>query len=318
MRPEEVFPSFRDQFKKTGMFDVLKDFDFVKFHTKLYNLVFQQNGLGLAVAVMAQVNVAGNVLIQESKQNNPLAQELLDKIIESSGFVSLGVSEKGWKGQISQIKSEIISSEGKFYLNGSKSFLTNGEHCEYFLVVAKLENNYKVVILNRDTEGLLVTPFSLDYAKEATHCSLEFKQILINPNQIFSIDYKSLGDTIRKSELLSLSVIGIAFINKLIESNPEIFKQKEIRQELLELKKKLDWLFAYVFHASELKSKNQEWAHLFPYGFSIIMKDFLAIWNKLETNHDAYTQFPDLELFSLLKDEFTFVRNLGRIKDSIV
>jgi hypothetical protein len=312
-QPEDVFPLFKDYLVKNKIFEVLENHDFIQFHQKLYNIVFQPHGLGIAVAVMAQVNVAGNVLLQESDLNPNFKTQLLKNIICASEFVSLGVSEKGWKGQISNICSEIKDVDGNLTLNGSKSFLTNGQHCKNFLVVAKFKEEYRVIILDRATQGLKVEPFSLPYAKEATHCSLEFLDIKISQDQVFLINYKDLGDMIRKSELLSLSVIGIAYLNKILSDDSQIFKDKSLRIEILELKKKLDWFYSYVFYISDLKSKNLPWKHLAPYGFSILIQDFKRLIQNSNPDFDFLSVYPDLDLFNLIGDEFQLVRTLGRI-----
>ncbi|MCB1194030.1 MAG: hypothetical protein H7A23_07170 [Leptospiraceae bacterium] len=283
---EEYYPAILPEMAEEGLFLPLNSGGFVEFHEKLIQLASHEHGVGLGVGIMAQINIAGELLKKSSKSGHKMSQQVLDEIQAGRHVVSMGVSEPGWKGRLSNIKSVLKNVDGKNIIDVEKSFLTNGIHAKTFLVVVKSEEagEYKLVLLPKDHPNLIVTKFSLPFAKEATHCKISCKNLEIEQEYILDVPYKKYAENLRLSEMLSLAAIftgfGIYLLEK-IRGNDELMghikKEKDRPKRYLDSKILLDLLRARVLELSAIKDHNPdiELKKYFPYGTETVSELFL-------------------------------------------
>lgn len=304
---EEIYKKTLPYLVNQNYLNVLSNqIGYKEFHENLFALVKLPHGIGLGVSLMAQVNIAGRVLQIVSK-TNPNIIEKLEGITNGKLIIALGVSEPDWKGRLSNLKSTLIPTKsGKYLLNGEKSFFTNGYNCNYYLVVVKLDQNYRVLILDKTKPGLQITKFTLPFAVEATHCKIKFENVEIEASEILIFDYSNYAENLRLSEMLSLAAVfcGYAeFTLDKIKENEElvsILKEEESKQKkILRIKTLIHLLKARILEISEEKDKNEnlELKNYFPYGTELVAEEFYSILEEIFPKEKIEPYFHDKQLF---------------------
>ncbi len=291
---EKLFRKYLPQFANGNFFSPLDEGLFSDFHKKLSVLSSFPHGVGLSVAIMAEINIAGFVLKKSKESGDEFSKRVLEEIIRGEKVASMGVSEKNWNGRMSGLKSAIEFKENFYILNAEKSFLTNGFNADYFLLVVKdiSGGNYRVVCLDRETEGLQIEKFSLPFATEATHVKIKCENLKISKNQILPFDYKKNAENLRLSEILSLTVVFCGWVNSILFAIKErkgidqVRSDEGIQKKILKIKTWVELLFARVIEVSAEKDKNPDLNLLdhFPFGYEEVSDiiipelEFLCEW----------------------------------------
>lgn len=294
---ERIFKILRRRIAEEGFFDVLKTDDFSLFHEKLRDFSLQRFSPGLPVAVMAEVNVAGKILRTASDSGNAEAEKILHDIILGNITASMGISEKGWKGRTSNLKTEIRFSEDLGILNGEKSFFTNGGNSEILIILCfDSERNCYAAAVDKEAEGLKTENFSLDFAAEATHCSAVFQDLKVSRERIFPLDYRKIGENLRLSELVSLGAVFVGFSEKLLVSADIPIDPEKLEEFLFSRQK----LWDKIISVSELKRENPDVSlkDHFPFEMEDALNSFYAVFTDRK-KEDIISKYPDLKIFHI-------------------
>ncbi len=304
---EEIYKEALPLLVEEKFLDVLaRKNTYKEFHKKLFELAKLPHGIGLGVSLMAQVNIAGTVL-QVTAKSELAVEKLLNDLVEGKQIVSLGVSEPDWKGRLSNLKSTLIlQANGKYLLNGEKSFFTNGYHSNYYMVVVKLDQNYKVLLLDKKKPGLLITKFTLPFAVEATHCKIQFQDVEVDNTEILDFDYSKFAENLRLSEMLSLSAVFCGYAQgtlekiKLNSKLVDILTEDETKQKkLLRCKTLLDLFQARILEISDEKDNNSdlELKEYFPYGTELVSEEFYTTLTEIFPKEEIEIYFDNKQLF---------------------
>ena len=304
--PEHIYKLVLPYLIENDFLSVLEDkIGFREFHEKLIKLSSLPHGVGLGVSLMAQVNIAGQVLKILCKQENQIAKNLLKSLVKGENIISLGVSEKGWKGKISNTKTEIFQEGHTYYLSGEKAFFTNGGSSTSFLVVAKWKESYAIAHIHNNQNGVRVQPFHLSFAKEATHCSMQLDKVEIAEENLFPIDYSNYSENLRFSEMLSLCAIFVGYSQKLLSDLKSRYvdsiKSRNLEIEILKLESFIQFFKARVLEISFEKDKNPDLKlkAFFPFGLEFIIEHYYSKLNQIFSEETIHSL--DIE-----KDLFTF------------
>jgi hypothetical protein len=288
-----------------GYFSILSDGNFFEFHKKIQTLSKYPHGVGLSLAIMAQVNIAGSILKIASQNGSSIARDLLEKVQSGQAIVSCGISEKGWKGKLANLKTNLSEKNGKLFLKGEKSFFTNGKNSTHFLVLAKNENNEnQIVVLKESLLGIRTFPFRLSFAIEATHCRMEIREQEIDSDWILPVDYSQLGEELRMGELLSLCAIFCGFVRRVRNHLFHILQTKDLvtnewKDKLFEWNLLLEMFESRIERISQEKSESIHFSHLafYPFGLELLNRKFLEVFGEYFSKEEILLQFPDMGLF---------------------
>ncbi|HMW07868.1 MAG TPA: acyl-CoA dehydrogenase family protein [Leptospiraceae bacterium] len=306
--PENIYKDVLPLLVEENLLTVInQSISFKDFHKNLFELAKLPHGIGLGVSLMAQVNIAGRIIFLAAKNlNHPVYLKLLNGLTKGEYIISLGVSEPDWKGRLSNIKTNITFNNGKYQLDGEKSFFTNGYHSTHFLVVARMDGNYKVVLLEKENTGLEITKFTLPFAKEATHCRIKMNSVQINEEDILNLDYSKYAENLRLSEMLSLSTVFCGYAISTLEqikANSKlvsILKEEEDKQkEILRCKTLVHMLYSRILELSELKDNLEEieLKEFFPYGTELVSDEFYKTLSNIFPKEEIEPYFIEKQLF---------------------
>jgi hypothetical protein len=283
----DIYQRFREYSpilaQKNVFFHLEKDsFElYVNFLEHLRALSYSSIGLGIALGLMPEINFCGNILYLAQKKDS------FHELISGSKIFSFAASEKGWKGRIKNIRTNLLSIDGNFLLNGEKGFATNGRCPDYFIVLAQYPPNFSAILLPADSPGLEIRPFDLSYAKEATHSELTFNNIFLKSEQILDFDYKMHGKSLQYLEIFSLQMILLGFLDM-------IKKQESLSSKLQ------NSILEFEFNIDKVLEKVQ-----YEGRFSLNLNDIslgLNVVNYLYAEMDSIltTNYSNWELFKIL------------------
>ncbi|MBE7411094.1 MAG: hypothetical protein L6Q54_09350 [Leptospiraceae bacterium] len=264
---DNLYKNTISNFAELGFFSPLNGAGFYEFHKNLFRLATLPHGVGLSLSIMSQVNVAGYILKIAKEEGDTLSKKILHEVVLGEKIVSFGVSEKNWNFKLRDLKSRIELKENNFILNAEKSFLTNGLHSDYYLLVVNSvsENKARVVCVDQNKIGLQKKKFSLPFAMEATHVQLKCEEVTILSEEILNFDYRKYAEILRFSEILSISAIFCGWIHSLLSlvkenKNIDWTKVEETTQKkILKIKVFGELLFQRVLDISKRKDENSEY-----------------------------------------------------------
>lgn len=324
-----VYKSSLADIARAGLFKALQEGGFRAFHEKLILLPSFPHGLGVGVGLMAQTNVAGKILRLVTgseidspvrKESKELALQITERLGNGLGIVGLGVSEPGWMGKLSNIKSTAkVKEDGAYLLNFFKGFVTNGADAEGYLIVAKLDGtgDFGVFYIPRSWSGLTVEEFHLDYAKEATHCTISGENLEVPSKHLFVEDYAGLGVDIHLSEMLSAAVLFCGSIFRIVS---DLSQGPESRERFFILGKLWDLaglLYGKCLELSDKKDRDPfykiEEDH--PYGYEAILDECFTLLESIP-NFDLKKEYPDMGLFTSIHPARSPVYIKNRLKQS--
>lgn len=300
---EDLFLQTHPYFIEDGFLQVLSDFNFKRFHQKIQSLSSIPSGVGLALGIIAEVNISGGILLQAHANGSTLAGQKLEEIQSGQSIFATGVSETGWQGRLRTITTEITEN---LLVNGSKSFLTNGLHASHFIIIAKKNGQPTAIIIDKNRKGIRIEKVTTKFTPQATHCKLDLTEVAISQQEILPIDYEKLALKLRMSELLSFSAIYCGFMQYLLD---ELIKKHHyrLRKEKLSTKK----LFS-VYNMIQLLSshvavlsgkKNQQpffdltpW---FPFGNEVIKQQTFPLLYEVFSEEEVKNISDDYLLFEL-------------------
>ncbi|EMJ93635.1 hypothetical protein [Leptospira alstonii] len=297
-----------------GYFEAIAGGSFETFHKKIYQLGSYPRGIGLGIAMMAQTNVAGRILkfvgdgfLNETGINRVFRKEetiaigtkLLKDVSSGKDIISMGVSESGWKGRISNIVSDYRVENDRIILSVSKSFITNGANCSGFLIVAKSPSEtYDVIYIPRDSYGLELEIFDLEYAKEATHCRLKGNDLSLPLKNLLFLNYQNFAPEIHLSEMLSASALFCGYVDLVLKT---LLKEKRdvdprIAGKILDIQQ---LLYSKILEISGKKDQdpNFRMEEIHPYGYETALDLIYSWFTDLVSGVELSNMFPDIGLF---------------------
>ncbi|URD68650.1 acyl-CoA dehydrogenase family protein [Leptospira borgpetersenii] len=297
-----------------GYFEAITGGSFETFHKKIHQLGSYPRGIGLGIAMMAQTNVAGRILkfvsdgflnenrtsqIFQREETIAIGARLLKDISSGKDIISMGVSEPGWKGRISNIVTKYRIENNRIILSLSKSFLTNGANCSGFLIVAKSPSEtFDVIYIARDSYGLELEVFDLEYAKEATHCRLKGNDLSLPLKNLFFFNYQSFAPEIHLSEMLSASALFCGYVDFILKT---LLKEKKdvdprIAGKIIDIRQ---LLYSKILDISKKKDQDPNFRieEIHPYGYETAL-DLIYSWlTDLVSGVELSNMFPDIGLF---------------------
>lgn len=319
----EIFGQVYSFLIQENIFQVLEDKNLFNFHEKLFELVRYPHGLGVALSIIPIVNLAGTLLLVAKENGSEFAHNVLNKLQNGEIIISVGVSEKDWQGRLNKIQTRVIKEDNEYILNGSKSFLSNAVAATHFLIIAKLEDKHKVVFLPKQEKGIRINYFSLSFAKECTHASIELKNVKILPEWILPVDYSNWGEKAKLNEMFSLAYIINSYLRMVTHRLILIAIEKEIWKNNFDNQKKVFDFFHLLemqkcfLNFISMQRSNENFLTYpielhFPFGLTSIINKFLELWLGTFNKSELIEIFPDLQLifYYNLEEDFLFKKSI--------
>ena len=115
---------------------------------------------GFAIATLVHTDMASVHLLNAGNQDQK--EKYLREIIKGNKISCVAVTEPSTGSDVKNISTKAKQVGDKYYLNGSKIFITNGVHADIYFVAAKTTENNKrsetitIFIVEKDNPGLKI------------------------------------------------------------------------------------------------------------------------------------------------------------------
>ncbi len=211
----DMYKELKPVLIKEGIFPIHKDLidkgAIVNFQKNLQMISAMPNGIHLALAMMVEVNVSGGILLAG---NESKTKYLLDRFGRDSSILATGVSEPGWEGSLRKLKSSIDSD---FFLNGTKSFITNGASANSVFWVVPVGDTFPVYCIDKEQHNvsLSMEVIHTTFVKNVNHLKMTAVDLPLSQSDMVLNDYSNLGIELRLKEMFGLISILLGFTQSL-------------------------------------------------------------------------------------------------------
>lgn len=113
------------------------------------------------ISTSISTNGLGSLPILLAGNEQQKAYWLGERLVDQGQFVSYGVTEAAAGSNVVGIQTRAEKKNGKYIINGSKTFITNASHAHFFTVFAKTDpsaghKGMSCFVIDRDTPGVKV------------------------------------------------------------------------------------------------------------------------------------------------------------------
>ncbi|MEE8371990.1 MAG: acyl-CoA dehydrogenase family protein [Sphingomonadales bacterium] len=135
--------------------------------------------------------------------------EWLPRIATAEVLPALALTELGAGSDLKAVTTEITPEGNGFVLNGSKSFISNAGCAAFYVVFAREDDSFSMVLVPADAEGLSVTPTPELIAPHVLG-EVEFNNVSLAPDARLGPAGKGLGLVLSTLSVFRVSVAGAA------------------------------------------------------------------------------------------------------------
>ena len=201
-------------------------------------------------------------------------KELLPDLAAGKITVSLAVSEPDIGAHPKHLQTMASFENGKWTLNGQKTYITNGPISDWFIVMVKTgvmdgKNRYTAFLVHKDTPGFHIDdPMDLPFLTSCPHggisladCQISEKQILGPKDHAYAamaVPFRSVEDVL----LMSLVSGGCHFeldrLGQAVGQYKDLLKNNNILSKLGHLKSQADAMNALADKTAEIFVENEK------------------------------------------------------------
>lgn len=206
--------------------------------------------------------------------------EQLEKVTEAlktkSQAFSLGISEPQAGSDDTQIMSTATRKNGKVYLNGTKTFITNAAYAPYILFVTRdLENPnphaaMSMWFVDINTPGITLAPMNKIGNKMAPICEVYFEDVEVEESDLFGKENNGFFQLVKNFELerISLANQSLGQADFCYKTALQYAVQREqfskpisnfqlVQDMLVQMRTSIDNMRYQVLHAAWMKDQGQ-------------------------------------------------------------
>lgn len=208
--PDELNKAFlEDGF---GLLGLPEDIGGVPFDTMTKMLFIEEMGRKTCAALPLTNNVLGAYLAVHFGSEQQQKRIFDDYFSTGQNCIALAASEPEAGTDSANMQAVTKEHDGKFILNGTKTFVTDALEATYLLVVAKEEdpsrNNPKVTmwLVPTDHPGVTISPFHKIGSQIQSLCEVYLDNIELDENDMFGTRYEGFKQLMHTFETDRLSV----------------------------------------------------------------------------------------------------------------
>ncbi|MEL0638670.1 acyl-CoA dehydrogenase family protein [Marinomonas sp. TI.3.20] len=195
----------------------------------------------------------------------------LPKIAGGEVIVSLALTEPNIGSDLKNIETIVVKNNGKYFLTGTKKYITLGQIADLYLVLARFNDEHITILVERDTLGLSLTPINNILGLRSNmlaeikfeQCCIPEENILGNVKQGFNQIVQLALDEGRYTTACGCVGLGQACLDDVIEYSASreqfgspLFKHQLISKMITEIIVKTKSARELCFHAANLREQN--------------------------------------------------------------
>lgn len=164
------------------------------------SILFEEFGKALVIEPYLATVVLSGTLLDKSTYAEKI--DLIDKISSGDMHISLGYAEAD-KGYDYLSPSTSLDSDN--ILNGSKTLVLNGSNAKKLIISCMKDNEFNLIILDSDTDGVAINSFS---TVDGQSCSeISFENVVVNDSNIVASGDEAIN---LLNETINLAVLCVS------------------------------------------------------------------------------------------------------------
>ena len=164
------------------------------------SILFEEFGKSLVIEPYLATVVLSGTLLDKSTYAEKI--DLIDKISSGDMHISLGYAEAD-KGYDYLSPSTSLDSDN--ILNGSKTLVLNGSNAKKLIISCMKDNEFNLIILDSDTDGVSINSFS---TVDGQSCSeISFENVVVNDSNIVASGDEAIN---LLNETINLAVLCVS------------------------------------------------------------------------------------------------------------
>ena len=164
------------------------------------SILFEEFGKALVIEPYLATVVLSGTLLDKSTYAEKI--DLIDKISSGDMHISLGYAEAD-KGYDYLSPSTTLDSDN--ILNGSKTLVLNGSNAKKLIISCMKDNEFNLIILDSDTDGVSINSFS---TVDGQSCSeISFENVVVNDSNIVASGDEAIN---LLNETINLAVLCVS------------------------------------------------------------------------------------------------------------
>ena len=164
------------------------------------SILFEEFGKALVIEPYLATVVLSGTLLDKSTYAEKI--DLIDKISSGDMHISLGYAEAD-KGYDYLSPSTSLDSDN--ILNGSKTLVLNGSNAKKLIISCMKDNEFNLIILDSDTDGVSINSFS---TVDGQSCSeISFENVVVNDSNIIESGDEAIN---LLNETINLAVLCVS------------------------------------------------------------------------------------------------------------
>ena len=164
------------------------------------SILFEEFGKALVIEPYLATVVLSGTLLDKSTYAEKI--DLIDKISSGDMHISLGYAEAD-KGYDYLSPSTSLDSDN--ILNGSKTLVLNGSNSKKLIISCMKDNEFNLIILDSDTDGVSINSFS---TVDGQSCSeISFENVVVNDSNIVASGDEAIN---LLNETINLAVLCVS------------------------------------------------------------------------------------------------------------
>lgn len=176
------------QFAEKGFLGVTlpKKYGGMELDSLTYGLFIEEIGkacCAMRTLVTVQTSLIGETI---SKYGNEEQKELwLPEIISGKKIGAFALTEPEIGSDAKNIETKYIKNSDQFIINGKKKWISFGEIADFYVVIANCEGVKTAFLVDRESEGIQVSPIKGMLAGRATHIAeIQFNNVKVTRDRI--------------------------------------------------------------------------------------------------------------------------------------
>ena len=164
------------------------------------SILFEEFGKALVIEPYLATVVLSGTLLDKSTYAEKI--DLIDKISSGDMHISLGYAEadKGY-----EYLSPSTSLDSDNILNGTKTLVLNGANAKKLIISCMKDNEFNLIILDSDTDGVSINSFS---TVDGQSCSeISFENVVVNDSNIVASGDEAIN---LLNETINLAVLCVS------------------------------------------------------------------------------------------------------------
>ncbi|MBN8589245.1 MAG: acyl-CoA dehydrogenase family protein [Rhodothermia bacterium] len=182
---------------------------------------------GFATAVTTHAYLAMNYLIKGAAPH--LKEKYLAPSVRGELLGALAMTEPFAGSDLKALRSTAVLEGDHYIVNGSKTFITNGHYCDYFVTAVKMEKGISMLVIDRNTPGVTTSKLQKIGMLSSDTAEIAFDNVRVPVENLLGEEGKGFYYMMEslQTERLTLSHCNMGLMERAIDLTLQYMNERQ-------------------------------------------------------------------------------------------